>query len=271
MRIVLKIGGAPLARPASRGALARAVTEARGAGHDLVVVHGGGDQIRRQAERLGLEQRYVDGLRVTDSETAAVVLATVAGSVGKTLAAALAASGTRAVSLCGADGDLFAVERHSDGALGYVGAVTEVRTEVLETLLAAGHVPLVGCVGPLAPGAPGPRDHLYNVNADDVAAPLARALEADALLFLTDVPGLLDAGGARIATVDDVGARALTRDDVLKGGMLPKARAGLAAAAANPAALVKIAPADGPHAVLAALASDVGTTFLAPAPAPSSR
>jgi len=261
MRILVKIGGAALERAAARAELATALAGARGAGHELVVVHGGGNQIRALSARLSIDDRYVDGLRVTDAETAEVVLAVVAGAVGKTLAASLAEAGLDAVSLCGADGRLYDVERHPTRELGYVGRVSGVRSGLLEALLAAGMVPLVACVAPLAPEAEGPRDHLYNVNADDVALALARALAVDALIFLTDVPAVLDARGARIASLDELQAVALTAEGVVRGGMLPKVRAGLDAAAALPGALIKIAPAGGRDALLAALRADVGTTF----------
>ena len=261
MRILLKIGGATLERPEARAQLACAVSAGVAQGHELIVAHGGGNQIRALSRRLGIADRYVEGLRVTDAETAEVVLATLCGTVGKTLVAALAGAGVPAVGLSGADGRVFEVRRHPAADLGYVGVVSGVRTSLLETLLATGYLPVVACVGPLAAGAPGPRDHLYNVNADDVAVALAGALAVDALLFLTDVPAVLDGAGGRIATMDPVGAAALEADGVLSGGMLPKVRAGLSAAAALDGALVKIAPADGPDAVVSALEEGVGTSF----------
>lgn len=261
MRTLLKIGGAALERTEARTALAASIASARAAGHEIVVLHGGGNQIRSLSAGLGIEAEYLEGLRVTDGATAEVVLAAVAGTVGKHLVASLGAAGVAAIGLCGADASLFQVSPHPDRRLGYVGLPVSVNGRALEALLAAGLLPCVGCVAPLAPDAEGPRDHLYNVNADDVALPLAKAFGAEALLFLTDVPAVLDSEGERIVELDGTGAEALRSDGVIAGGMIPKVRAGLDAATALPETLVKIAPAAGPDAVLAALSDDVGTTF----------
>ena len=122
-------------------------------------------------------------------------------------------------------------------------------------------MPLIATVAPLAQGAAGPRDRLYNINADHAAAPLARALGCDAILFLTDVPGVLDANGQRIARLSPTQCEALRADGVLRGGMIPKVEAALLAMHALPNGLVKIAPAAGDDAVLAALRADTGTRF----------
>ena len=269
MRILLKLGGALLESGDSRADLAAAIAAARADGHEVVVVHGGGNQIRALSRRLGLADGYVDGLRVTDAETAELVLMVVAGAVGKSLVAALEAGGVPAVGLCGADGGLYEVRPHPTPGLGYVGLVTRARTELADALLAAGYVPVVACLGPLAPEHDGPSDRLYNVNADDVALALAGAFAADALLFLTDVPGVLDAAGGLVPSLDAESADRLAREGVLAGGILPKVRAGLAAAEALPGALVKIASAGGRDALRAALAPSAGTTFLSPTSSPA--
>lgn len=270
MRILVKIGGAELVEPAPRAGFARAVRRARDAGHELSVVHGGGEQIRALATRLGLAERRVGGLRVTDAATAEVVLAVLGGQVNRGLTAALGRAGVPAVGLSGADGALFDVRRHRPGGadLGYVGEVRCVDPALPLALLAAGYVPVVASVGPLGAGEPGPDDHLYNVNADAAAAPLAAALEVDALLFLTDVPGVRDARGALLVTLDPAGLAALEAEGALTGGMLPKVAAARAAAAAAPHAIVKIAPASFPGAgadgaILAALEPHVGTRVTA--------
>jgi acetylglutamate kinase len=264
MRILVKIGGALLERAGPRETFVEAVAAAQRAGHELVLVHGGGNQIRAMAERLALETRKVDGLRVTDSATAEVVLAVLGGSVNRTLVATLDAAGVRAVGLTGADGGLFQVRRHHPGGrdLGYVGEVTHVDTSAVDALLAAGHLPVIASVAPLAADEPGPRDHLYNVNADTAAAPLAAALAADAVLFLTNVPGVLGAEGEPLPSLDPEQAAGLRARGVLGGGMLPKLDAAFAAADARPGALVRIAPASGADAINGALVDGVGTTLL---------
>jgi acetylglutamate kinase len=265
VRILVKVGGAQLADASARAELVRSVAQARLAGLEIVLVHGGGNQIRALTRRLGLLERYHEGLRVTDADTAEVALMVLAGLVNKELAAAFEEQGVRAVGLCGADGSTFSAvpERGRGADLGYVGAVGRADPRLVETLLAEGYVPLVATVAPLAPAEAGARDRFYNINADLAAGPLARALDARALLFLSDVPGVLDAEGRRIAELSPERCAALRADGVIRGGMIPKVEAALAALGDNPKALVKIAPASGKSAVMAALDPDVGTRFTA--------
>ncbi|MEE8468982.1 MAG: acetylglutamate kinase, partial [Planctomycetota bacterium] len=192
-------------------------------------------------------------------------LAVLGGQVNRTLVAALQAQGVPAVGLTGADGGCFSVHRHApDGRdLGYVGEVHHVAPHLLETLLAADFVPVLASVAPLDATQNDPADHLYNVNADSAAAPLAAALKADVLLLLTDVPGVLGAEGELLSELSPDDAAELEQLGVLEGGMLPKVRAALAASTALSAGRVKIAPADGPSALLAALEPGVGTTITA--------
>lgn len=263
MRILAKIGGAALEQAGPRAALARSVARAVRDGHEVVLVHGGGNQIRALGARLGIADRYVDGLRVTDAATAEVVLCVLGGSVNRTLVAALGEAGLSAVGLTGADGGLFDARRltRAGGDLGYVGAVSHVRPALVETLLAGGHVPVVATVAPLGPDEPGGREHLYNINADHAAGPLAHALRADALLLLTDVPGVLE-DGRLLPELDPTRAADLRERGVLTGGMVPKVEAALECAAAAPRARVRIASGAGDDALRAALAEASGTTVL---------
>lgn len=263
MRLCLKIGGAQLEDAAARARLARAIASARRQGHECLVVHGGGNQIRALSKRCGIVDRYHDGLRITDAETAEIALAVLAGSVGKILAASLCDAGAPAVSLCGVDGNSFTALRHSPLGvdLGYVGKIARVDRALAESLLARGFVPLFATVAALDSGTAGANDHLYNINADHAAAPLAAAFGCDAILFLTDVPGVLDSDKRRITRLSPAECAALRQSGVLRGGMIPKVDAALDALHAAPHAMVKIAPADGDEAVLAALSKDVGTSF----------
>lgn len=260
MRILAKVGGAQLEEPLARARLARSVLAARGAGHEVVLVHGGGNQIRDLSRRLGLADRYQDGLRITDAATADVVVMVLAGLVNKQLVASLREQGVPAAGLSGVDGGLFSARAIPE--LGYVGAVSAVDPTIISALRAAGLVPVVATVAPLAQGEPGSRDRLYNVNADLAAGPLAAALDCDALLFLTDVPGVLDARRERIASLTRPQCAELRARSVITGGMIPKVDAALAGLAACGDVLVKIAPADGEDAILAALRDDVGTAFV---------
>jgi acetylglutamate kinase len=265
MRLLVKVGGAQLEQPAAREALARSLAAARRAGHELVVVHGGGNQIRALCAALGIAERSVSGLRVTDERTADVVLLVLAGQVNRELVQALGRAGLPAVGLSGADGGLFAVKKHrpvSGADLGYVGEVARVDARPAEVLLRAGYVPVIATVAPLAAGEDAPDDRFYNVNADMAVAPLAAAFACDAVVFLTDVPGVLDAAGELVPALDPVRCRELRASGVIRGGMIPKVESALAALAAAPRALVKIAPAGAESAVLAALAPAHGTRFL---------
>ncbi len=265
MKLVVKVGGAQLEDAGARAALAASVARAKGAGHALVLVHGGGNQIRNLVRSLGLAERYHEGLRVTDAATADVVLMVLAGLVNKVLVQALCDAGVRAAGLCGADGGSFAAERTEIPGvdLGYVGTIARVDPMLLSTLLEAGLLPVIATAAPAVSDARGPREHFYNVNADLAAGPIARAIEADALLFLTDVPAVLDGERAPIARLSRARARALRAGGVITGGMIPKVEAALAALANLPSGLVKIAPAAGEDAIRAALDPSLGTRFLA--------
>jgi acetylglutamate kinase len=258
MRLLVKIGGAQLECAGERRAIARALAAARLAGHELIVVHGGGNQIRDLCRQLGIEERYHQGLRITDAATAEVVLMTLGGSVNRQLVLALEREGLPAAGLTGADGGTFHARRHQPAGvdLGFVGEVTEVNPRLVEALLGAGVVPVIATV---APEAGGTSERFLNVNADMAAGPLADALRADALLFLTDVPGVLDEERTLLAVLSTADAGALRERGAITGGMLPKIDAALAAARAARRCLVKIAPAAGEGSVLAALRAEVGT------------
>lgn len=261
-RVVVKVGGAQLEDARCRAELARSVARAVETGHEIVLVHGGGNQIRALVRRLGIEERYHEGLRVTDPDTADVVTMVLAGTVNKELVRALESEGVRAAGLCGADGSSFAA-KPVDAAidLGYAGEVVAVDRGLVETLLAGGYLPVIATVAPRARDASGPDAKLYNVNADMAAGPLARALEADALLFLTDVPGVLDERRERMSELTPERARAMRASGAVSGGMIPKVEMALAALDALPGGVVKIAPAAGEDAVLAALSPTIGTRF----------
>jgi acetylglutamate kinase len=268
MRILVKIGGAQLEEQAPRAQLCESLARAREDGHELVVVHGGGNQIRATTAALGIADRYHDGLRITDARTAEVVRMVLAGTVNKTLVHALQRAGVDAVGLCGADGAAFSAVRLTRPGvdLGHVGAIDAVRPQLLEQLLAAGRVPVLATVAP-ATGAASDEPFL-NLNADHAAGPLCKALACDVLLFLTDVAGVLDASGQRLARLTPTDCERLVASGVAKGGMLPKLDAALLALRDNPRATIKIAPANAADAVRHALRGDVGTVFAATATAP---
>ena len=267
MRILVKIGGAQLEEAGPRAALCTAIAKARAEGHELVVVHGGGNQIRQLGKALAIPEQYHEGLRVTDARTAEVVLMVLAGLVNKTLVHSLQRAAVPAVGLCGADGGTFtATKLEKPGAdLGFVGAIDHVNERYVQSLLATGHLPVIATVAPGTTSADG--EPFFNLNADHAAGPLCRALRCDALLFLTDVPGVLNAQKQRIGRLTPADCERLVATGVAAGGMLPKLDAALMALAQNPRALVKIAPANAPDAVLSALRANTGTQFVSAADA----
>lgn len=263
MRVLVKIGGAQLSHPRSRGELADAIADAVAAGHQLILVHGGGDQIRDLTKRLGIEDRYHDGLRITDAPTAEAVLMVLGGQVNRQLVADLSAKGVGAVGITGADGETFsAAPLLREGVdLGYVGSVHRVRNDLVESLLAQDLVPCIATVAPLDRHLDGSPEHFYNINADHCAGPLAEAFGADTLLFLTNVAGVLDGDGQRIPALTPLACAELRESGVIRDGMIPKVEAAVAAVAAHPTGAIKIAPANGGNAILRALEADTGTTF----------
>ncbi|GIW12707.1 MAG: acetylglutamate kinase [Tepidiforma sp.] len=221
---VIKIGGSTLGSTDTTYADIAAMARA---GDVPVVIHGGGAEASRWLEAMNIPTRFERGLRVTDERVLPVVVAVFAGLVNKRIVSAINAAGARAVGLCGADGRLLQC-RLADPALGFVGEPDMIDTAPVEALLSAGIVPVISPIG-CVPGTG--TDQLVNVNADTVAGNLAAALGARRLVFLTDVEGVRDAVGARIAELDASRARSLIADGTISGGMIPKIEACLHAAA----------------------------------------
>ena len=223
MTRVIKVGGNELDDTAFVRALVRAVKELA---EPPVLVHGGGKEIRALQERLGLVPQYVDGLRVTDLESLAVVQMVLAGRINKRLVAALTAEGVDAFGMSGVDRAAVKAEKleHPNGDLGWVGRVVAVRAEVFRHLLADGVVPV------LSPICWAPDGSMFNVNADHVAQAVARGLAAEALVFVSNVPGVL-AGEQLVPRITPPDAEALIQEGVIAGGMLPKIRSALEAVA----------------------------------------
>ncbi len=259
--MLVKIGGAALDDPILRGRFASSVKDAvESLGVDLALVHGGGPQLSRFQEQLGLEVKRNDrGLRITDPETARAAVCVLGGEVNAALVSSLTAASVRSIGLTCADGGL-ATARVLDPALGSVGELVSVDPTVIEDLASAGFVPVIATL------ASDPREPLggsfLNVNADAAVAPIAAAWGADAVLFLSDVAGVL-CGGKHVASLDQAGAVHLESTGTLTGGMIPKVEAAIAATEALPRALVKIASGQTPGSIVAALQSSCGTALVA--------
>ncbi|MFB3775949.1 MAG: acetylglutamate kinase [Bryobacteraceae bacterium] len=215
MKLLVKLGGTLLDADESRARLARELAQVARQGHHLVVVHGGGKQMTRFLGQMGVESRFIDGLRVTTPETIDAVLKVFAGSVNKQLVAALIEAGAEAVGLSGIDGCLVEAELlRAD--LGQVGRPVRANARLLDCLLAGGFLPVVACVAGDRQG------RIYNVNADQMAVACAAAFQADKLVFLTDVDGVLGADKQRIPLLSLSAAEALIAGGVATGGMQAK-------------------------------------------------
>ncbi len=238
--VVVKLGGTTLAD--QRQVLAEIATVARR--RPVVLVHGGGKRMTDWLERLGVQTRFENGLRVTDPEALEVAAAVLRGVVNSELVAALRGLGCDAVGLSGVDGGLLIGERLPN--VGLVATVVGVRRELLDSLLVAGQVPVVA---PLARDADG---IVCNVNADDAAAGLAAGLGARQLVLMTDVDGVRDASGQRLDALTPEQAEDLIADGTIGGGMVPKVRAALAALSWDGAEAI-IADSSAPSALVRAL------------------
>ncbi len=259
-RVLVKIGGAALDDPTLRGRFASSVRDAIDSlGVDIAVVHGGGPQLSRFQEQLGIEVKRNDrGLRITGPETARAAVCVLGGEVNAALVSSLTAASVRSIGLTCADGGL-ATARVFDPALGAVGEIVAVDPSVIEDLASAGFVPVIATLASDPAEPLGGR--FLNVNADAAVAPIAAAWGADAVLFLSDVAGVL-CGGKHVSSLDAAGAAHLESTGTLHGGMIPKVEAAIAATAALPGALVKIASGAAPGCIVAALQSDCGTALL---------
>lgn len=228
-------------------------------GVKVVLVHGGGPEITDMLRRVGKESVFVDGLRVTDKETADIVQMVLAGKVNKDLVKLLQSKGGNAVGISGMDGHLISATP-KDERLGFVGQVTEVNVQPIFDLLEKGYIPVVSTVGCDASG------NAYNINADTAAASIAGAMKAERLLEMTDIAGVLadkDNPDTIIRELDIKTARQLFADGVISGGMIPKVECCIDAIEKG---VQKVIILDGrvPHALLIETLTDegAGTMFV---------
>jgi acetylglutamate kinase len=222
MRMVVKFAGALLENEETVRALARQVVELAQAGHELLVIHGGGKIFTSTLKRMGIESQFVNGLRVTDRETRDVAAMVFGGLLNKKLSAAISLAGQPAIGISAADGACFRAEpmTHNEvaGSLGFVGYLTGVDVEFLESLWRTGVVPVASCLGLGSDG------EMYNINADHMAAACAEYCHADRLVFLTDVAGVLEDGKVlKAVTGEDI--EELIRHNKISGGMILKLEA----------------------------------------------
>ncbi|GJD51930.1 Acetylglutamate kinase [Methylobacterium crusticola] len=265
--VVIKYGGHAMGDRAAAEDFAEDIVLLEQSGLKPVVVHGGGPQIGRMLDRLGIKSEFREGLRVTDEATVEVVEMVLAGSINKQIVGWIAAEGGRAIGLCGKDGTMVRarratrtvvdpdshIERHVD--LGLVGEPEHVDRTVLDAVLKAELIPV------LAPVAVGAEGQTYNVNADTFAGAIAGAMRAKRLLLLTDVPGVLDKNKNLIQELSVEDCRRLIADGTITAGMIPKIETCIYAIEQGVEAVVIL---DGkvPHSVLLELFTDYGAGTL---------
>lgn len=225
---VVKYGGHAMGDPEAARDFAEDVVLLKAVGINPVVVHGGGPQIGAMLKRLDVESRFVDGLRVTDAETARVAEMVLSGAINKEIVGWIGQAGGRAVGISGKDSGLVTAtklsrSRADEGSmieaavdLGFVGEPTAVDRRVLDTLCAAGIIPVIAPIGI------GEDGHTYNINADTMAGAIAAALGAARLFLLTDVAGVLDKQGALMTDLNPAAIADLQADGTITGGMIPK-------------------------------------------------
>lgn len=251
--MVIKYGGNALIDPTLAETFAEDVVLLRSVGIKPVVVHGGGPQIGELLARLGKASEFRDGLRVTDAETLEVARMVLVGKVGRDIVGSINVHGAYAVGLSGEDGGLIrATPRDPD--LGFVGEVAEVRPGIVLRLLAEDLIPVVSTIGSDEQG------QAYNINADTVAGALAGALEAEKVIYLSDVPGLLldvndPASIVARATVPELSR--MIDEGVITGGMIPKITACIEAVRAG-AASAHLLDGRVHHVTLLELFTDAG-------------
>ncbi len=236
---VVKYGGHAMGDPEAQADFAEDVVLLKAVGINPVVVHGGGPQIGRMLKRLGVESRFVDGLRVTDAETAQIAEMVLAGSINKEIVGWIGRAGGRAVGISGKDAGLVQAEKVGSRApdplqgierkvdLGFVGEPVAVDRRIIDSLSRDGIIPVIA---PIGIGADG---HTYNINADTMAGAIAAAMGAARFFLLTDVAGVLDKQGNLVSDLDPAAVAALRADGTISGGMIPKLETCVAAVQAG--------------------------------------
>jgi len=257
--MVIKYGGNAMTDPALQAAFAEDVVLLKLVGINPVVVHGGGPQIETALKRLGKEGKFIQGMRVTDAETMEVVEWVLGGEVQQDIVGLINQAGGKAVGLTGRDGGLIRARKlkmvdNKDPSVehdvGQVGDIDQIDPSVVKALQDDQFIPVVSPIGF------GEHNESYNINADVVAAKLATVLQAEKLLMLTNIPGVLDKAGALLPELTPRRIDELVQDGTISGGMLPKIAGALDAAKSGVNA-VHIIDGRVPHALLLEVLGDV--------------
>lgn len=265
--IVIKYGGSAMTEEHLKQGFARDVVLMKLVGMNPIVVHGGGPQIGSVLNELGIESKFVDGMRVTDSKTMDVVQMVLGGLVNQDIVSLINQNGGRAVGLTGKDASLIkakkmVIERSSPEVqtpeiidIGHVGEVVSINREVLDLIVNSNFIPVIAPIGV------GDDNETYNINADLVAGKLAEELNAEKLILLTDVPGLMDKEGNLLSGLSPNEVDKLIKNGTISGGMLPKISCALSAVK-NGVSASQIIDGRVEHAVLLEVLTDEGVGTL---------
>ncbi|MFK7976021.1 MAG: acetylglutamate kinase [Halioglobus sp.] len=261
--IVVKFGGNAMVDPALHESFARDVVLMKLVGMNPVVVHGGGPQIGALLEKLNIKTEFVDGMRVTDAETMDVVEMVLGGSVNKEIVASLNRNGGKAIGVTGKDGQLIRARKLNVSRMtpelnapeivdiGHVGEVDQIDTDVIDVILGSDFIPVIAPIGVDQAG------NTYNINADLVAGKLAQVMQAEKLMLLTNVAGLMDKEENILTGLTTKQVDGLIADGTISGGMLPKISCALEAVKGGVTS-AHIVDGRVPHAVLLETFTDEG-------------
>ena len=252
--IVIKYGGAAMKDGNLKAGVIRDIVFLSCVGVRPIVVHGGGPEINIWLNKLGIEPQFKDGLRVTDADTMDVVEMVLVGRVNKELVSLINQAGASAVGLCGKDSNLIQARPVGKEGIGFVGEVSNVNPELIQSLVDNGYVPVISSV------AADEKGQAYNINADTVAGEIAASLNAEKLILLTDTPGILEnyRDPSTLLTKLDINkSRKLIEDGIVAGGMIPKVNCCVRSLAQGVGAAHIL---DGriPHALLLEIFTDEG-------------
>ena len=259
--VVIKYGGNAMTNDELKEAVMRDIVLLSEVGIKVVLVHGGGPEINAMLKRVGIESRFIGGLRYTDADTMDIVKMVLTGKVNKELVSALQLHGGKAIGLCGMDGEMIVAEKkQGEIDLGFVGDIKKVTTKPIIDAINNGYVPIIATVATSADG------QAYNINADTAAARIASCLRAENLILMTDIAGLLenkDDPSTLIPTVQVSEVAYLKSSGIISGGMIPKIDCCVEAVRRG---VKKTCIIDGrvPHSILIELLSSegIGTQFI---------
>ena len=257
--VVVKYGGNAMTDPELKKSVMQDLLLLNLVGVKVVLVHGGGPEINSALDKMQIESKFKDGLRVTDEPTMEVVQMVLAGKVNKGLVANIVELGGKAVGLCGIDGNMIKVHK-KNADLGLVGEIDDIDTTLIETVISQGYIPVLASIGVDENGV------AYNINADTVAAKVAGALQAETMVAMTNIDGVMrdkDDPTSLIPQLSVAEAEQLKQEGIIAGGMIPKVDCCLEAIEAG-AQKVFIINGEIPHAILIELLTNegLGTMFV---------